>query len=155
MVAGATAQSGAASVVYRPRRPEETVLYQCVREHLPAFLAQTAEADRPLPDFVRRELEGLLACGILEHGFARVVCGQCGFARLVPFSCKGRGICPSCIARRMSDTAAHLVERVFPAVPVRQWVLSVPAPLRYLLAWDTALASEVVAIFIGALFRHL
>ena len=51
-------------------------------------------------------------------------CPTCGVDRLLPFSCKGRGFCPSCTGRRMSDTAAHLVDRVFPEVPVRQWVLS-------------------------------
>ena len=30
----------------------------------------------------------------------------------------------------MAQTAAHLVDRVFPHVPVRQWVLSVPKRLR-------------------------
>jgi hypothetical protein len=74
--------------------------------------------------------------GVLENGFARVECSGCGFVRLVAFSCKGRGICPSCIARRMSDTAAHLLDHVLPEAPMRQWVLSVPPPLRYLLAWD-------------------
>ena len=31
----------------------------------------------------------------------------------------------------MADTAAHLVDRVLPKVPVRQWVLSLPVALRY------------------------
>jgi hypothetical protein len=34
------------------------------------------------------------------------------------------GFCPSCTARRMSSTAAHLVDQVLPALPYRQWVLS-------------------------------
>jgi hypothetical protein len=42
------------------------------------------------------------------------------------FSCKGRGVCPSCNTRRMAETAAHLTDHVFPRLPVRQWVLSVP-----------------------------
>jgi hypothetical protein len=55
----------------------------------------------------------------------------------------------------MSDTAAHLADHVFAEVPVRQWVLSVPAPLRYLLAWDSALLSQVIGIFTGAVFSYL
>jgi hypothetical protein len=31
----------------------------------------------------------------------------------------------------MADTAAHLVDRVLPEAPVRQWVLSLPFALRY------------------------
>ena len=34
----------------------------------------------------------------------------------------------------MVESAAHLVEHVIPHVPVRQWVLSLPIPLRILLA---------------------
>jgi hypothetical protein len=40
--------------------------------------------------------------------------------RLVAFSCKGRAVCPSCGGRGMAERAAHLVDRVFPEVPVRQ-----------------------------------
>ena len=42
-----------------------------------------------------------------------------------------RGFCPSCGGRRMADTAAHLVDRVLPRVPVRQWVLTLPFCLRF------------------------
>src|SRR5437762_5893376 len=31
----------------------------------------------------------------------------------------------------MADTAAYLVDRVFPPVPARQWVLTLPYDLRY------------------------
>jgi hypothetical protein len=43
--------------------------------------------------------------------------------RVVPFSCTRRRFCHSCGSRSMADTAAHLVDRVFPQIPVRQWVL--------------------------------
>jgi hypothetical protein len=55
----------------------------------------------------------------------------------------------------MSDTATHLVDRVLPRVPVRQWVLSIPPPLRYLLAWDTELCAATARIFMRAVHRHL
>ena len=42
--------------------------------------------------------------------------------------------CWACGARRMAQTAAHLVDHVIPHVPVRQWMLSLPIPLRLLLA---------------------
>jgi hypothetical protein len=45
-------------------------------------------------------------------------------------------VCPSCNARRMCGTAAHLTDAVIPDVPLRQWVLSVPFELRLLLARD-------------------
>ena len=97
--------------------------------HLTNFLA-TVDARTGgvgLPAFVVAEFRKFLRCGVLAHGFARVRCEDCAFERLVPFSCKGRGFCPSCGGRRMAERAAHLVEHVFPPdVPVRQWVLSVP-----------------------------
>src|SRR5207249_3545413 len=41
--------------------------------------------------------------GVLAaRGFIRVRCGSCGHERLVPFSCRRRGWCPSCGGRRMS-----------------------------------------------------
>ena len=55
----------------------------------------------------------------------------------------------------MADTAAHLVDRVFPEVPIRQWVLSLPLALRYRLAYDSQLVSEVLRIFIQVVFSSL
>ena len=52
----------------------------------------------------------------------------------------------------MTDTAAHLVDRVLPEVPVRQWVLTLPYPLRYRCAWDAKLTSDVLREFLRALF---
>jgi hypothetical protein len=110
-----------------------------------------------VPRFVERELRGFLRCGILAHGFVRVHCDGCGLDRVVAFSCKGRGFCPSCGGRRMADTAAHLVDRVLPEVPVRQWVLSLPFALRYRLAYDAALSTAVLGVFVhtvGASLRR-
>ena len=46
----------------------------------------------------------------------------------------------------MAQTAAHLVDAVIPRVPVRQWVVSFPIPLRVLLAAHPQLISEVLQI---------
>jgi hypothetical protein len=51
----------------------------------------------------------------------------------------------------MTERAAHLVDEVIPSVPVRQWVLTLPYRLRYLLAWDHALSRAVLAIHVRAL----
>ncbi|MGH1347631.1 MAG: transposase zinc-binding domain-containing protein [Nannocystales bacterium] len=51
-------------------------------------------------------------------------CRRCGDALRVPFACKSRGGCPSCMGRRMCESATLLMEHRFPAVPWRQWVLS-------------------------------
>jgi hypothetical protein len=46
----------------------------------------------------------------------------------------------------MAQTAAHLVERVIPWVPTRQWVVSVPMPLRYWMASSQDLTATVHTI---------
>ena len=111
---------------YQPRSSEGSVLHGLVRHHLETFLqAAIARGEGTgLPDFVEREFRDFLGCGVLARGFARVRCGDCAFERLVPFSCKGRGFCPSCGGRRMAAQASHLVDAVLPRVAVRQWVLS-------------------------------
>jgi len=55
----------------------------------------------------------------------------------------------------MADTAAHVVDRVLPRVPVRQWVLSLPFGLRYRLAHDRALTAEILRVFVRAVFASL
>src|SRR4029453_15393643 len=54
--------------------------------------------------------------GILAQGFLRLRCGECGHDKLLAFSCKRRGFCPSCGARRMSQPAAHVVDNIIPHV---------------------------------------
>ena len=63
------------------------------------------------------------------------------------FSCKGRGVCPSCNGRRMAQTAADLVDRVIPPVPERQWVISVQKRLRCFLADRPNAAAALTRIF--------
>lgn len=55
----------------------------------------------------------------------------------------------------MSQTAAHLVDDVVPHVPVRQWVLSLPIPLRVLLAAQPELVTPVLQVVQRVVTRHL
>src|SRR5919106_5877239 len=71
---------------------------------------------------------------------------DCAQEKLVAFSCKRRGFCPACGARRRVETATHLVDYVIPRVPVRQWVLSFPIPLRLLFAAHPELLAPVLQI---------
>jgi len=141
-----------APAAHHRHRPEQTLLHALVREHLPAFLAHTDESyERPLPRYVRRAFESYLRCGLPEHGFLRLRCEDCGHDRVVAFSCKERGPCPSCSARTMCNAAAHLTDRVLPNVPIRQWVLSLPFDLRAL----AAKRPEVAAAIDRALFAEI
>lgn len=53
----------------------------------------------------------------------------------------------------MAATAMHIVDRVLPAVPLRQWVLSVPYELRPLLAADPAVLTLTSRVFFEELRR--
>ena len=142
-------------VRYERHRPETTLLYQLVERHYPEFLVALSERDRHLPLYVENEFESYLKCGRLEHGFLRVRCTTCHAERLVAFSCKRRGFCPSCGARRMTESAAPLVDEVLPAEPIRQWVFSVPFPLRFLFAAEPAAMGRVLAIVYRAMANAL
>jgi hypothetical protein len=90
---------------------------------------------------VQRQLSSFAGCGDPAHGFARIYCPHCRSEEFLAFSCKVRQLCPCCCARRMNAQAAHLVYHVLPAVPLRQWVLTVPFEIRALLAFDPKLHS--------------
>jgi hypothetical protein len=139
---------------YAQHRPEQTLLYRIVAEYLETFLGEArSEHERGLPKYAERELRAYLECGIHTHGFVRARCRQCRKELLVAFSCKKRGVCPSCNARRMCGTAAHLVDCVFPSIPIRQWVLSVAFELRLLLAKNHRALSAVGRIFVRKVFH--
>jgi ribosomal protein S27E len=105
-------------------------------------------AGRALPQYVQEEFEAYLKCGRFEHGLLRVRCEDCRAEKLVAFSCKRHGFCPSCGARRMTDSAALLADQLLPARPIRQWVLSLP------LAYSTLLYGIALAMKVTA-WRHL
>jgi len=104
-----------------------SVLYRCVQQHLGTWPAQRREGhdDVSVSKHVERELRRDLECGLLARGFAQARCGDCGHDFRIAFSCKRRGVCPSCNARRTVATAAHLTDHVVPPLPVRQRVLAV------------------------------
>ena len=55
----------------------------------------------------------------------------------------------------MAQTAAQLVDHVIPSVPVRQGVLSLPIPLRLLLAARPKLVTPVLQVVHRVITRHL
>jgi hypothetical protein len=141
---------------YQRRRPERTLWYRIVQTHLETWLELASGEDGEAPPaHVERSFRRYLECGILAHGFARAYCDECQHDFLIAYSCKCRGVCPSCNTRRMAETAAHLVDHVFPPLPVRQWVLAVPKRLRYFLQADAALQGTVLRIFLSVVERCL
>jgi hypothetical protein len=137
--------------VYRPRRPEKTVLFEVVKKH---YKTWHKNAENPVPQYVDKEFKGYLGCGILAKGFACARCEDCRQEFLLAFSCKGRGICPSCNTRAMCETAARLVENVVPRVPIRQFVMSFPMRIRHYLETH-AILQNVLKIVVGEIRKRL
>ncbi len=143
------------AAIYVRHRPETTLLYQIVQEYWPEFQAELASQGKYLPVYVTKEFDEFLKCGRLEFGFLRVRCEACHDEKLVAFSCKKRGFCCSCGASRMIDSAALLVDKILPHQPMRQWVLTVPFPLRFLFASQPAVMGKVLGIVYRAIATHL
>jgi len=76
---------------YVRQKPEQTLLYQIIEQHYPAFISLMEQQGRSLPFYVRQEFDDYLKCGRLEHGFIRVQCTGCHKDGLIAFSCKRRG----------------------------------------------------------------
>jgi len=140
---------------YERHKPEKTLFYQIVEKYWPTFQAELDAQGKNLPHFVAKEFDEFIKCGKLEHGFLRVRCSSCHDEKLVAFSCKRRGFCPSCGARRMADSAALFVDDVLPHQPIRQWVLSFPFQLRFLLANNPQVMGKVLGIVNRAISTHL
>jgi hypothetical protein len=126
-----------------------------VRRHLPAFLERLEQDGAGLPRFVTDELHAFTTCGDFEHGFLQTACRRCGEQLRVPFSCKGRGVCPSCLGGRMSEGAALLVDRLLPRCGYRQWVLSFGGQVAVRLGYDAALLARVSRCFARAVMGSL
>ena len=152
----AAAPNNAAPNLYERHRPEKGLFYRIIDTYWPVFVREQARVGKTLPPFIRDEFETFLKCGIPEHGFIRTYCFACRHSGIVPFSCKKRGFCPSCTARRMNDEAAHLIDHVLPPeATMRQWVLSFPYKLRYLIAHDLKLTNRILSVFIQVIGSHL
>jgi hypothetical protein len=132
---------------YAPRRPENTVLHRVLTKNIEAFRRDVHERGKILPAYVESELQAYLDCGNPEKGFARLKCSDCAHERILAFSCKRRGFCPSCCGRRMTEAEMQIVGDIFPHQSARQWVLSLPMPLRFLCARNRALLGKLAQIF--------
>ena len=138
------------AAVYERHRPETTALYEVVSDNLDTLYAAIDDGalDVRIPKHAKKELDAVLDCGLLCRGFARLWCAGCNESRLVAFSCKGRGFCPSCMGRRMCATSANLLDHVLPEVALRQWVLTFPFAWRRRLAKDGALFADLTRLFV-------
>ncbi len=128
---------------YRRRAPESSALYRCVyygRDKLPLVWEDRFQSSYGvLRDEVLETFDAYLDCGLLQHGAARVYCDTCKRTLLVAFSCKKRGVCPSCSAKRAVLFAEHLYDEVVQETPLRHIVFTIPKRLRVYLKFDRSL----------------
>jgi len=100
--------------VYRPRNPRETPLWgllDTLYERVKGVWEERFERKygfwRGLADEV---VARYLDCGDWNSGFARVRCRRCPEEFLAAFSCRGRGLCPSCGAKRAAELGAFVID---------------------------------------------
>ncbi len=129
----------------RRRRPEETALYRLVHSVRNDF--EWSWQDRfessygVLREVVLEAIDKYFDCGIIVNGCALVTCenSKCDHSELVAFSCKRRGLCPSCDAKRAVLFAEHLHENVLLAYPHSHQVYTIPKRLRAYFKFDRKL----------------
>ena len=136
-----------ASGTYRPRRARHSPLYRLTEEHYETLQRLYDERFAQRYGFWRAEIErtlfAFLDCGIPERGFARVRCDSCRREFLRTLSCKTRGFCPSCHAKRAALWAEWLATEVLAAVPHHQWVFTIPKRLRRFFLYDRRLLGDL------------
>jgi hypothetical protein len=120
--------------LYRPRRPERSPFYAVLHQFFDRFTREYEQKFErtfgPLRGVVPKTVERFFGCGLPEGGFARVRCDVCGNEYLVAFSCKQRGFCPSCCAKRAALWVEFVREQVIRPVPHRHFVFALPKVLR-------------------------
>ncbi|NIS83238.1 MAG: hypothetical protein GTO14_24230 [Anaerolineales bacterium] len=124
----------ASSVLYEPRQARETTLYQLLERYYEDVKALWEERFEPVYGFWRGFVDKVvfryLDCGVPEAGFARLKCAACGAERLLTLSCKQRGVCPSCDAKRGAAFAAFLKDELLENVGHCIWTFTIPKMLR-------------------------
>jgi len=142
--------------VYRARTPGP--VSQIVLNNLQEFeqeLNNPPDArPRPHPSIITA-FEKFVECGVMRYGVVRFRCPECGRDLFVAFSCKRRGLCPSCDAKRSAIVTAGVMDRLLPPGPYRQWVLAVPKRLRYFINRSSTLAGQLSKLLAREIDRFM
>jgi ribosomal protein S27E len=102
--------------IYRQRHSERTVFYRVLFHYFDEFVAEFENRfEREYGYFrpvIQELVEKYLDCGNPKCGFARIRCPDCGTERLLTFSCKTRGFCPSCHAKHREEWGEWMREKL-------------------------------------------
>ena len=107
--------------IYRERHPEHSVFYRVFFYYFERFFQEYEDRfEKEYGYFcpvIQEVVERYLDCGNPMCGFARIRCPDCGEERLLMFSCKTRGFCPSCHAKRREEWA-EMIRKVYEVEPL-------------------------------------
>ena len=145
--------------VYRPRHPERTALYRVLFYYFDRFLTEYENRfEREygfLRPIIKEVVERYLDCGNPRCGFARIRCPRCRTEHLLMFSCKTRGFCPSCPAKRLEEWGEWMRETLLLGVPHRQVVFTIPKMLRVFFKFKRRLLGDLCRCAERALLLYL
>ena len=136
--------------LYRPRNARASLLYQLLEAYYEDVKAIWEERFEKKFGFWRGFVDTVVAryldCGVAEAGFARLRCDTCHSERLLTLSCKQRGICPSCDAKRAAAFAAFLKDELIENVGHCLWTFTMPKMLRPFFMRDRKLLSDLARL---------
>jgi hypothetical protein len=96
-----------------------------------------------LRPIIKEVVERYLDCGNPRCGFARIRCPDCHTEHLLMFSCRTRGFCPSCHAKRLEEWGEWVRETLLLDVPHRQVVFTIPRMLRIFFKYNRRLLGDL------------
>jgi ribosomal protein S27E len=135
-----------------------TVFYRVLFYHFERFLAEYESRFEKeygfLRPIVKEVVEKYWDCGNPRCGFARIRCPDCGAERFVMFSCRTRGFCPSCHAKRLEEWGEWMREKLLLDVPHRQVVFTIPKMLRLFFKFKRRLLGDLCRLALRALTRY-
>jgi hypothetical protein len=144
------ATAAAATPGYRPRSPSDPLkelIGDSYEELLQVYDERFASRYGPLHPRLKDLFEAFTRCGDPHFGFVRLRCLNTDCPekgeRIVAFSCKSRGLCPSCGMKRAIAWAERMVEEVLPDLPYVQLVFTIPKMLRKAFLWDRSLYGDL------------
>ncbi len=122
-------------------------MYRVIFHHIDRFLkAYESSFEREygyLRPIVEEVVDKYLDCGNPKCGFAWIKCSDCGREKLLMFSCKTRGFCPSCHAKRREEWGEWMREELILDAPHRQVVFTIPKMLRIFFRYNRSLLSSL------------
>jgi len=139
----------ATSPGYQPRAASndlKDVVEDFLEKMLQVYDEKFSSTYGPLHSRVKQLFKEFLKCGDAHFGFIRLWCHDCSEEKLVPYSCKIRGLCPSCGQKRAIAWAERMVEEVLPQVDYTQIIFTIPKMLRKAFLFKRSLVGELCRV---------